>query len=207
MEEVNHCLRRMSSWPGPGHRPTSYRRRRSRASWSTRSTPGLALSPAGRGCSLGSGLRQADRGRGAGAIPGQPAVRPAGVLSGGIGALPHNLILPQNRLCLTTSTCLNAEFPYTVKKQELLTPDWILSRPGRALVLFECKSRRPTLPLQRRVQGRHRGRNQRGAFEGAEAGGRVPRPRRRRERGPCILQGAVQGDLRPGLVLYLPPRL
>jgi hypothetical protein len=46
---------------------------------------------------------------------------------------------------------LSAEFPYTVKKQELLTPDWILSRPGRALVLFECKARRPTLPLQRRA--------------------------------------------------------
>src|SRR5262249_35829220 len=40
--------------------------------------------PAGRGRGLGPGLRQADRGEGAGAIPGQPALRPAGVLSGGI---------------------------------------------------------------------------------------------------------------------------
>src|SRR5262249_4530403 len=39
---------------------------------------------AGRGCGLGPGLRQADRGGRAGAIPGQPAARLAGVFSGGI---------------------------------------------------------------------------------------------------------------------------
>jgi hypothetical protein len=38
-----------------------------------------------------------------------------------------------------------------VKKQDLMTPDWILSRPGRTLVPFECKARRPTLQLQRRA--------------------------------------------------------
>src|SRR5262249_1361085 len=48
---------------------------------------GRPLPPAGRGCGLGPGLRQADRGGGAGAIPGQPALRPAGVFSGGIGGM------------------------------------------------------------------------------------------------------------------------
>src|SRR5262249_8838780 len=43
--------------------------------------------PAGRGCGLGPCLRQADRGGGTGAIPAQPAVRPAGVLSRGIDGM------------------------------------------------------------------------------------------------------------------------
>ena len=50
-----------------------------------------------------------------------------------------------------TNTGLRTEFPYVVQKQELRTPDWILQRSGKTLVLFECKARRPSLPLQRRA--------------------------------------------------------
>ena len=49
-------------------------------------------------------------------------------------------------------SALRAEFIYTVGKDELLTPDWLLLRQPELPVLFECKARRPALPLQTRCR-------------------------------------------------------
>jgi len=44
---------------------------------------------------------------------------------------------------------LRGEFAYRHKKNDKKSTDWILSRPGRLPVLFECKAREPAQALQR----------------------------------------------------------
>jgi hypothetical protein len=44
---------------------------------------------------------------------------------------------------------LRGEFEYRHKRQDKKTTDWILSRPSRLPVLFECKAREAVLELQR----------------------------------------------------------
>lgn len=50
------------------------------------------------------------------------------------------------------ATDLRAEFIYNVGRDELRTPDWILLRVPTLPVYFECKARRPALPLQARCR-------------------------------------------------------
>jgi hypothetical protein len=58
-----------------------------------------------------------------------------------IGRQLQQLEAPGDQLC--------GEFEYGPKKQRRMSTDWILSRPGRLTVLFECKAREAVLDVQR----------------------------------------------------------
>jgi hypothetical protein len=71
------------------------------------------------------------------------------VMSQTLGVLFERYIGLQLRLLPAPGDQLRGEFPYRHKKQEKMSTDWILSRPGRLTVLFECKAREAVLELQR----------------------------------------------------------
>src|ERR1019366_688724 len=50
------------------------------------------------------------------------------------------------------ATDLRPEFIYNIGGDELRTPDWLLLRVPTLPVYFECKARRPALPLQTRCR-------------------------------------------------------
>lgn len=51
---------------------------------------------------------------------------------------------------------LTAEFSYGLRTDRADTPDWILRRPDRSCIFFECKARRPALVWQSQAHVRHR---------------------------------------------------
>lgn len=51
-----------------------------------------------------------------------------------------------------SATDLRAEFTYNVGRDELRSPDWMLLRLPMLPIYFECKARRPALPVQTRCR-------------------------------------------------------
>lgn len=71
------------------------------------------------------------------------------VMSQALGTLFERYIGKQLRLLPAPGPQFRGEFTYRHKKQDKLSTDWILNRPGRLPVLFECKAREAVLELQR----------------------------------------------------------
>ena len=71
------------------------------------------------------------------------------VMAQTLGTLFERYIGRQLRLLSAPGEQLRGEFPYRHKKQNKMSTDWILSRPGRLTVLFECKAREAVLEFQR----------------------------------------------------------
>ncbi|MEO6810154.1 MAG: DUF2934 domain-containing protein, partial [Isosphaeraceae bacterium] len=66
-----------------------------------------------------------------------------------LGTLFERYVGRQLRLLPAPGNQLRGEFTYRHKKQDKLSTDWILWRPGRLPVLFECKAREAVLEFQR----------------------------------------------------------
>lgn len=65
------------------------------------------------------------------------------------GTLFERYVGVQLRQLAGEDSSLRGEFEYGPKRQPKLSTDWILSRPGRMTVLFECKAREAILDVQR----------------------------------------------------------
>lgn len=66
-----------------------------------------------------------------------------------VGRLFERYVGRQLRLLPVGGNELRGEFTYRHKKQDKDSTDWILNRPARLPVLFECKAREAVLDLQR----------------------------------------------------------
>jgi hypothetical protein len=66
-----------------------------------------------------------------------------------LGTLFERYVGRQLKLLHAPNNELRGEFLYGNKKEQKLSTDWILCRPGRRTVLFECKAREAVLDVQR----------------------------------------------------------
>jgi len=80
---------------------------------------------------------------------GEPGNSLDNKMSWTLGTLFERYVGRQLRLLPAPGHQLRGEFDYRHKKQDKKSTDWILSRPGRLPVLFECKAREAVLELQR----------------------------------------------------------
>lgn len=70
-------------------------------------------------------------------------------MSNTLGTLFERYVGRQLKLLPAPGDQLRGEFPYGKKKEQKLSTDWILYRPDRRPVLFECKAREAVLDVQR----------------------------------------------------------
>lgn len=70
-------------------------------------------------------------------------------LSNTLGGLFERYVGRQLRQLTAPDTQLRGEFKYGPKREKKDSTDWILCRPGRLPVLFECKARESVLDVQR----------------------------------------------------------
>jgi hypothetical protein len=66
-----------------------------------------------------------------------------------LGTLFERYVGRQLQLLFAPNAQLRGEFLYGTKKSQKLSTDWILCRPGRRPILFECKAREAVLDVQR----------------------------------------------------------
>ncbi|MCC7419309.1 MAG: DUF2934 domain-containing protein [Planctomycetaceae bacterium] len=66
-----------------------------------------------------------------------------------LGTLFERYVGHQLKLLTAPNDQLRGEFLYGKKREQKLSTDWILCRPGRRPVLFECKAREAVLDVQR----------------------------------------------------------
>ncbi len=66
-----------------------------------------------------------------------------------LGTLFERYVGHQLKLLPALNDQLRGEFLYGKKREQKLSTDWILCRPGRRTVLFECKAREAVLDVQR----------------------------------------------------------